>query len=232
MPRRRPARLRPRGKQTVTPALRMLLGENKLTGPANTSTVPLDLINRPQNFNIVQRPPKQIGNQIYWFKERYESSMSTSTSTYAESNWEFSLSLLNSASAVAGLFDQYCIYAVAVNFSIDTGTSNPQLCIVDLLTAVDYDSVASIGPSGIQQYNTNSAAQLTTSTSHTRVCEPCVATALYNGAFSAYGIARLWIDSQSTSVQHYGIRSIALQSPNVIKIRVSMEYVVGCRNKY
>jgi len=210
----------------------LILQTSKQSGSL-TSTVRYDLSMRKQNFNLTQTPPKQIGNQIYWFKETVWFTFNTSTSTFFEQNFSFTLNQLQDSSSIAAIFDQYCIYAVTANISIDTTTSNPQLCIVDLLSGIDYDSTSAIGPSGLQVYNTCNQARLTTDTSHARFVKPCIAPAVYNGStFTGYGVSRSWLDSQSTNIPHYGLRFVFFQTNNVITIRASLEYVIGCRNKY
>jgi len=220
------------GRRNANNIDRLMLNNSKETGSA-TSSVPFDLIRRRQNFNITQTPPKSLGNQIYWFKELVRFTFNTSTSTFAENNFSFKLSDLQDSSAITAMFDQYCIYAVAANLSLDTTTSNPHLVILDVISAIDYDSTGNIGPAGIQAFNSAVNAKVTTQTSHSRFVKPCVAPALYNNSvFTSYGIARLWIDSQSADAAHYGLRYIILQSPNVVTVELTLEYVIGCRNKH
>jgi len=215
---------------------RALLESAKVTGSGTTSMTVFDLSNRPQNFNIVQSPPKQLGNQIWWFKETVSSSFTTSTSTYAESNLSFQLSDLPDTSAIQGVFDQYCIYAVTVSYAISGTTSNPQLCIVELLTAIDYDSTTNVGPTGIEAYSTCMKSSLSANDSHVRLVKPCVNTGLYQaaggGVFTSYGVNRCWIDTVSPNASHYGVRAVAFQNQAIVNIAVTREYVIGCRNKY
>lgn len=223
---------RSRGQNSGNPTDKLLLQTSKQSG-ASTSTVNYDLRMRRQNFNLTQTPPRQIGNQIYWFKETVFFTFNTSTTTFFEQNFSFTLNQLSDSSSIAAIFDQYCIYAVTGNISIDTSTSNPQICIVDLLSGIDYDSTAAIGPTGLQVYNTCNSARLTSDISHARFVKPCIAPAVYNGStFTGYGISRAWLDSQSSNIPHYGLRFVFFQTNNVITIRAAFEYVIGCRNKY
>lgn len=214
---------------TTTNVDRILMNSIKATG-SNTTTVSTDLVDRRQNMNIVQTPPKQIGNQIYWLKELSTYTFNTSTSTFTESNLSFTLSNLADASLVAGVFDQYCIYSVATSISVD-GMS-PTGVSATVLTALDYDNVANIGPTGISSYSNCSSALIGPSSSIVRYVKPCIALAAYTGTFTGYATQRSWLNCSSASINHYGQRIVVLQTNAVFAVRVVSEIVVGLRNHY
>jgi hypothetical protein len=218
-----------RTKRQSAPVDRELVNSVKATG-ANTTTVASDLIDRRQNMNLVQTPPKQLGNQIYWLKEIIISTVTTSTTTYVESNVSFTLAMFNDYSSLTSVFDQYCIYSAAVSYSIDG--NSPVGVSASVLTALDYDNNANIGPVGIAGYNNCSETLLGPSTSLVRYVKPCLALAAYTTSFTGYATTRCWLNSNSPSIQHYGVRFIALQTNATFPIRVTIELVAGFRNKW
>jgi len=219
-----------RGRRRGGPPVdRELVNSIKATG-ANSTTVATDLIDRRQNMNLVQTPPKQIGNQIYWVKENVLTTFNTSTSTYVENNWAFTLTGLNDYSNLTSVFDQYCIYSVAASFSVD-GLS-PVGVSISLLTALDFDNVAAVGPVGIAGFSNCSETLIGPSSSLVRYVKPCIALAAYTGTFTGYATQRCWLNCSSPSILHYGLRSVGLQTNASFTVRVVFEYVVGFRNKW
>jgi hypothetical protein len=211
------------------PVDREIVNSIKATG-STTTTVATDLIDRRQNMNIVQTPPKQISNQIYWMKELVIATVSTSTSTYVEANVAFSLNQLNDYSNLTSVFDQYCIYSVAVSFSVDG--NSPTGVSVSLLTALDYDNIANIGPVGIANYTNCSETLIGPSSSLVRYVKPCIALAAYTGSFGGFATQRCWLNCNSPSIQHYGMRAVYLQTNASFLVRTVYEFVLGFRNKF
>jgi len=229
-----PRRSKQRNKKSSSksgelPYDRILIDSVKPTG-STTSVVESDLIAKRQNFNLVQSPPKQVGNMIFWCKQMYTGNFQTSTTTDVENNLQFQLSSLSDVSSITSFFDQYCIYSVAVNWSIDTQQAVGEITC-NLYTALDYDNVSNIGLGGIVGYSTCQQSTISQGTSLVRLVKPCVAPALYSGsAFTNFGTSRLWCNSSSTNTAHYGIRAIAKQSAQVITIRVTQTWTIGLRN--
>jgi len=211
------------------PVDRELINSIKATG-STTSTVASDLIDRRQNMNLVQTPPKQIGNQIYWIKEIVTNTFATSTTTWVENNVAFTLSGLNDYTSLVAVFDQYCIYSIAASFHVDGNSSTG--VSASLLTALDFDNVSNLGPTGIVGFSNCSETLIGPSTSLVRYLKPCIALAAYTGTFTGYATQRSWLNCTSATVNHYGLRCIALQCAATFNIRVSYEYTVGFRNKW
>jgi len=220
-----------RRKQSGNATDALQVNSMKLTG-ASTSFPKYDLVLRRQNMNLVQTPPKQIGNQIYWIKEIYSGTFQASTTTYVENNLQFQLSSLTDASSLAAVFDQYCIYSVTLNLSLDGNQTNPGLMSVSGVTAIDYDNIATIGPSGIIGYSTSAPYTINNDSSHCRFVRPCIAIAGYTGSFGGFLTARMWCNSSSTNIVHYGIRNVVYQNNVAVVIRTNLEFVVGFRNKW
>jgi len=216
------------GNQTVkTDSL--IVNSIRPTG-SNTSTVASDLIDRRQNMNIIQVPPRQVGNQIYWLKELVTSTLNTSTTTYIENNVSFTLSGLNNYSGLVSVFDQYCIYSVAISISVDG--SAPVGVSASVLTALDYDNTSAIGPTGIASFNNCSETLIGPSTSLVRYVKPCIALAAYTGTFTGYATQRCWLNSNSPSINHYGFRLVVLPTNATFSLRIVYEYTCGFRNSF
>jgi len=217
-----------RGKKS-SGADRVIVNSIKATG-SGTTTVATDLVDRRQNMNLVQTPPKQIGNQIYWIKEIVTSTVGTSTTTFVENNSVFTLSSLADASTLAGVFDQYCIYSVAQSYHVDGNSPTGVMCSV--LTALDYDNASAIGPTGIVSYSNCTETMLSPTSSLVRYIKPCIAVAAFSSAFTSFATQRCWLNCSSPGVQHFCIRAILLQTNAAFNVRISSEYVVGFRNKF
>jgi hypothetical protein len=201
----------------------------KATG-STTVVIRDDKSRNNQNMELIQRPPRFFSSHITWIRESVVyTSYSTSSSTFSETNFQFNLSALPNVSSIVSMFDQYCIYAVTV--TIVNSQSSPSE--ITALSAIDYDSTANIGPSGIVNFGSYNMSLLTQSTSLVRMVKPCIAVAAYSGTFTSYTTSRSWLDSNSTGVIHYGVRLITLQtSSGSVPFTVSHDYVVGLRNTH
>lgn len=103
-------------------------------------------------------------------------------------------------------FDQYRIVQVRVDFA-PSGSSSATLP-GQIATAIDLDdSTAPTSVSDLLQYDTSML--VTSGTFFERRFTPRVANAIYSGgAFSAYGSVKQWIDCDSNSAQHYGLKYV------------------------
>jgi hypothetical protein len=148
----------------------------------------------------------------------------------------FQFADLTTLVGLAPFFDQYCIYSVTVNVTPDyEGAGSTLYTFGSVATAIDYDNTTSLGGgfNALLGYSSAVVAELNTGQSIQRYIKPCVAPALYNAsaAFSGYGVSRMWIDSASTSVPHYGFRAIFVSnSVSGLSITYDVNYVIGLRN--
>jgi hypothetical protein len=180
-------------------------------------------INPNQLFNIVQ-----------------ENALGTITSsatpgTEIDGAYYFYLAQLDGAAALVAVFDQYRFLQVSVSFiprcSV-TGTTGSVFPtpIGQLLTGIDYDDAATTAAALLRQKET---AQITTCTDQqTRTLTPHAALAAYSGAFSSYAnMSKMWIDANSQSVQHYGVKFAILNCnfASTIIYDVYARYVVQFR---
>jgi hypothetical protein len=126
----------------------------------------------------------------------------TSTVSNTFAGTFFALSSMNDASEYAAVFDQYRI--MAVELTIMPSTQTVAGLTGHLLSSVDYDDVASITPALNAQKSTVVISNLQDTI--VRSFTPRIALASYSGAFTAYSVgpSQTWINTASTTVQHYG----------------------------
>jgi hypothetical protein len=146
----------------------------------------------------------------------------------------FALANASDYTSWTNCFDSYRIVQVHVEFvpaSIGlTGTSNMNGI---LYSAIDYDDATTLDSTGLLQYDT---VQVVNSPQFfERRLQPRAAKALYSGvAFSGYGQDTApWIDANSPSVQHYGIKySQSITSSAVTTYSVIVTMFVNFRNSH
>jgi len=149
-------------------------------------------------------PPGSFNEQPHNFVDSLQNlaflTNSTVSNTFAGTF--FALSSMNDASEYAAVFDQYRIMAVELTIMPSTQTV-PGLT-GHLLSAVDYDDVATITPALNAQKSTVVISNLQDTI--VRSFTPKIALAAYSGAFTAYSVGppQTWINTASTTVQHYG----------------------------
>jgi len=149
-------------------------------------------------------PPGSFNEQPHNFVDSLQNLAFFTTSTVSNTfaGTFFALSSMNDASEYAAVFDQYRIMAVELTIMpstmVTTGLTG------HLLSAVDYDDVATITPALNAQKSTVVISNLQDTI--VRSFTPKIALAAYSGAFTAYSVgpAQTWINTASTTVQHYG----------------------------
>jgi hypothetical protein len=198
---------------------------------SDTTIVPEDMHQRTQNFNIVQRPPKNWLTQTYWTKLMYDFNFTNSTSIVTETNVYFPLSNFQDYSSFTSCFDQYCIYAITVTISL-LSSATSYTTPIGVYTAIDYDNTASIGKAGIMGLSTCNFSQVSMSNTTSRFFRPCIAPVIYNtaSAFNGTGVSRSWLDVASVNVPHYGWRSVVNPSASQQPLEVNVTAMVGWRN--
>jgi len=209
---------------------RSIIDSAKATG-STTNVVSSDLLLKKQNFNIVESPPRSLGNQTFWCKESYDSSLNISSSTITEFNIVTAGVNFSGFSSAQGFFDQYCIYSLTFTFTSNLVAGYS----VRLMTAIDYDNVANIGVVGIQAYSSFNETVLggNGADSLVRFLKPCIAPQVTSSNLPvAGGISRSWLDIAYASVQHYGLRTIipVAAVSQVGAINLTITAVFGFRN--
>jgi len=191
-----------------------------------------DLRPRMPNWSLTQNPPLNFLNGIHWIQDNYFGSFSVASSGITESNFSFQLNQVNDYTSYQQVFDQYCIYSVCARITPNVISASTGGMGV-LATAIDYDSVANLASfSSIQDFGTCNVVQVTPGISVERYLKPCVAPAVYNygGGFNGYGTSRLWLDSASSGIAHYGLRIIFSGATVAYSGSVQITLVLGFRN--
>jgi len=218
-----------KGSRQSTDAL--IIASHKPTG-STTSVCRSDLVFRRQNFNLVQTPPRQLSNQIFWTQLSSDTQLNASNLTITETNFSFGISGFGGFSSLLAAFDQYCIYSIVCTFSSNANVSTP----IRLHTALDYDSVANLGSKILlQAYGTYEFFSISGggSTSAIRYLKPTIAPQVTSsGVPVPGGIGRTWIDSGYNSVTHYGLRTIVdtYVGSTTGLVEVSFSAICGFRN--
>jgi hypothetical protein len=164
---------------------------------------------RRQNFNIVQSPPKQLSNQIYWAQLSTDDLISLSNTAVTEANVVFTAANFNGFTQLSGAFDQYCMYAVTI--SIATLVVEASFGAIQCYSAIDYDSGTAIGKAALEAYSSFNYTSLGPGgqSSLIRFVKPCIAPQVTSSNLPVPGgVSRQWLDSAYPSVQHYGFRNI------------------------
>lgn len=175
--------------------------------------------------------PKALQTQIHWIQTSTDSTVALANNAITEKNLTFQLSDTTVAGSIAGLFDQYAIFAVNVRIIVSnsaTVATSPPL----FTTAIDYDNVTNLGNLAVlRSYST--AVTSTVNEIQERYIEPCNAPALYSGSvFTHFGQSRMWVDTTNTTTPHYGLRMIVGSLGAAVTGVISFEttYVICARN--
>jgi hypothetical protein len=191
---------------------RQVIADHKYTTSANLIGVPPgDVAARQISAALIQHPPRQIRNKIFWIQQTcvINSGIAVSNSIDTEGGFGFTLSQLGDYAALTSVFDQYCIYSVLATIQVSSaGLTNTAARYGRLTTALDFDNVLSTGSeAAVMQYSTSRTTNLVSDMAVQRYIKPTVAPAMFGGStFTSYGVARSWLDSASTNTQHYGLR--------------------------
>jgi hypothetical protein len=156
--------------------------------------------------------PRNFTRQQYWYKGTFASGNITSSTTVSVYNtYPVQASLLAEFGSYAAIFDQYCIPCLIYRFipltAIQAAGSSPGL----FLTVIDHDDSTALTSTGqAQEYST--LLETNQSVGQTRVVFPRIAAAVYSGSFVSYSNTRSWIDCASSTVYHYGLKSVLTPS--------------------
>jgi len=202
------------------------------TGPSDRRvTNPADYGRKPPNLMITQSPPRNLRNQIYWLQKSITllNATSISSSTITENNFSMKLSDIPEYSYIIQLFHLFCLHSAIIHISIDTTNFSSGASLGRVTTAIDYDNVANLGGEpAIQEYSTAQTVDVSPSLTIERMVMPCVDPYLF-GAY--YSSQRMWVDSASYAVQHYGFRSVwAQNSFSALTADYIVTYILGFRN--
>jgi len=200
-----------------------------------------DLIRRPPNYTLTQRPPRNFLTMPHWIQASYNvvpalpagGGVSETTFAFAATNFPNSSNILS-------LFDQYCIYLVTtrafIELSLTTAPSNPLVSFGRVYSALDFDSSNALGTEvTIQRYSTVQVAELVPGKSYERCVKPVVGIVTGGSNSSTNtgtGLTRVWINSAFANVPHFGIRYLFAgnQSGTSPSVQIAVTAIIGLRN--
>jgi len=154
--------------------------------------------------------PRDFSHQGYWVKGIVNfGNLVSSTLVAVNASLPVSISFLDDVTALTTVFDQYCVAGVIYRITpMTSDITSPSVFPGKLYTVIDHDDSSALPTIGAAlEYS--SVVSTNGYIGHTRLVEPRVAIAAYNGAFTGYANQRSYIDCASIGVQHYGLKVIA-----------------------
>jgi hypothetical protein len=189
-----------------------------------------DLTLKPLSADYKSKPPRNIGNQIYYVRQTFNSAITTSTTTFVENNLSWSLTgALTQYAQYAVIFDQAFLHSASVTVTnAEPPGATATLPIV--YTAIDFDSTTNLGSiNTLVGYSTCNASTLAPGQSVTRFVYPCNKPAV--GATAGTGVGRVWLDTTAgAAVPFNGIRLIVASTTASIPIDAIQELTWAFRN--
>jgi hypothetical protein len=140
----------------------------------------------------------------------------------------FTINSVDQITALAAVFDQYRIDEIELWWipRVIAGLSNPG----QVLSTIDYDDAAAL-TTVAQASDYDNCLTTSAYTGHYRRFKPHIALGAYSGTFTSYQNAGpSWIDFNSTTVQHYGVKfAVTVQSAASV-FDVNIRYHISMRN--
>jgi hypothetical protein len=189
-----------------------------------------------RTWNVTAQPPPELNFQRpqdnvvhkFSFWQDLGTLFSTSASVPTSSGMNFQLTNCPNASTLVALFDQYRIARLEVWIQPQSTNNGGHAGM--LYSAVDYDASASLTVTAISQLS-NVVVGPASTIGHYHNFVPHVAVAAYSGAFSSFANETSpWIDTASSTVQHYGVIISAGVTTDVIPIDGQVRYHLEFRN--
>lgn len=189
---------------------------------------------------LTQKPPKNFNSKIVWLKETYVKFLTLSAGGgVVELNIATALTDLPNVASIISLYDQYCIYSIFARAIVDSTTqASTTVNLGRIISALDYDSTTALSTeANILKYGTAQASDLVPGKSYERYCKPVVATVLGSSnstANTGTSQNRSWLNSNFSSVPHFGIRFLTLGNTTAAtaSIAIYVTAIVGMRNNY
>jgi hypothetical protein len=183
-------------------------------------------VRNAKNAWKVPRPlaPNRLMKQVFQTMVSIRGTFNTSGSGLTEVNYSWNLQSHPQYSALAGLFDQYCILKVEVKFMASQNTY-----VADVHTAIDYDNIGNLSSvTLIDQYTNVIVRPLLGAKSFTRVIFPAIGADL-SGVGGA-GVNTSWVDSNNQTIPHLGFRSITPTMSTAVEIITEQRIWYAFRN--
>lgn len=182
-------------------------------------------LRNPRIGRMLISPPN-----VHTFKRSvYTASALSVTTANVYSAFSFNLNAVPNSSEFTSLFDQYRVDYIKIKIlprgsSAEAGTNNN---VGKIFSVIDYDD--DTVPTSIDQLMQYPNVKTTRTTSdHTRSFRPQFASSVYGSAvLTGYGARRGWLDCESSTVPHYGMK-IAIQGTAGAQVfDVLIEYILS-----
>jgi hypothetical protein len=168
-------------------------------------------VRKASAYSTVSCVPRPVSS-VYTVRITTQSSSLLTVTPTATQNptYTFSLGDLDESTEFTGLFDQYridcvCFKLLPMQNAIGLTTNSTTTCVTPYVV-VDYDDASAI-TSAAQARSFESCIIVPPGKECTRQFRPRIAIAAYSGTFTSFAnMADQWIDSNSNSVAHYGIK--------------------------
>lgn len=194
---------------------------------------------RPKVGLMRSRIPRTIQPVHYFKRTDYVSGVATATSLGdVFGAYVFSLAQVPTPSDFTNLYDQYCIKFVKWMLiprgnSSDVGTAATTGQNMGVFSVIDYDDNTT--PTSIDELTEYQSMKMTRSNQyHTRAFKPKIRNAVIGSAgviVNGNPKATEWIDCNSTTVPHYGIKYALQQLPNGSQIYdLKVTYYLSFKN--
>jgi hypothetical protein len=192
-------------------------------------TSPLDLVIKPPIMTFRATPPVGFEKKPYFFKKQVSTTFTVASTGFSASALTFQLTDIADLVTLAGLFDQYCLFAVVVRF--DPICSSASINGV-LSSVIDFDNAAVPANAAVLQgYSTFMSMNVLPGSCQERMVKVCSTPLVYNGVgTSGFMVGQNWVDCVNTGVPHYGIRFGVDTNTSAYTIAIKSTYYVAFRN--
>jgi len=184
----------------------------------------------PKNAGVMNYVPS---NKPYKITQEVFSSafISTSTTLLTLKAVSFQLADLTQFASFTAVFDQYMITEIECWITARLeGEAAATTNTGYMFSVVDYDDKTALTSIADAQSYTNVLAT-PGMMSHYRRFVPHIAIASYSGAFTSFtNSGPQWIDSASSSVQHYGLKTVNTTTDAVYTYDLNVRYHISFRN--
>lgn len=141
----------------------------------------------------------------------------------------FQFADIDQSAQLAAVFDQYRFDSVEC--ALEAQNSNQNITNTGkCVSVIDYDDATALPSFAAASDYTNALVSSCQSNQYRRFV-PHSAVAAYTGAFGGFeNVAHQWIDAASTTVQHYGFKTVASATSSVMTYDLVMKYHITLRS--
>lgn len=231
MPRRQ-KKSKQKGRGGGNSADKAIMTSHKSAASAFAQLCTADLRIRPPKLGIVEIPPKNFENKVYWFRDVSEVSVNYTAGGAVFAADQFVLTNFFSLATLVPNFDQYCIYSITARFTFEI--NNSTVTAGTFGSVIDHDSATIPTNWGsLENYSNFEMMPIVAGATQTRYIKPCVTPFVFQSGTSvtSFTVARQWIDAADASVPHFGIKYAVHGNTSAFTGRVYYSAVAGFRNK-